>query len=87
MGHRRYELAEKQAKLYGIGGIGRHAWEHGFVTGYEYIEDTIKESINTLEELVEKINNKPLTEQIFLTRDLNTLKAKIEVLKSLLDEQ
>ena len=55
--------------------------ELGFIAGFSAKEEIIKESLNTLENLVEDINNLPLTEQIFKSRDLDRVNNKIEILK------
>ena len=57
---------------------------YGFLAGFSAKEEIIKETLNTLTQLVGEINNLPLTEQIFKSRDLDRLNNKIEILKSLL---
>ena len=55
-----------------------------FLAGFSAKEKQIKESLKEIQQLINEIENKSLQEQIFLTRDLNTLKAKEEILRSLL---
>lgn len=49
------------------------------------MENKVKQTLEELELLKEEIKKKPLTEQLFLTRDLNQIEAKITVLKYLLE--
>lgn len=58
--------------------------ESAWLAGFEAQESVIQESIQTLEKLRDDINNLPLVEQMFKSRDLDRINNKIEVLQSLL---
>ena len=61
-----------------------HGDELGFIAGFSAKENIIKETLETLEQLRDKISSLPLTEQIFESRNLNRINNKIEILNSLL---
>jgi len=50
----------------------------------EKLIEKIEKELGELTSLREEISKKPLTEQLFLTRELNTIQSKIEVLEKIL---
>lgn len=58
--------------------------ELGFIAGFSAKEKIIKESLKTLENLRDNINNSPPLEQMLKSRDLGRINNKIEILNSLL---
>jgi len=58
--------------------------ENAYLAGFDAQKSVIKESLQTLEQLRDNINNLPLVEQIFKSRDLDRINNKIEILQSLL---
>lgn len=61
-----------------------HGDELGFIAGFSAKEEIIKESLKTLEDLKDSINNSPPLEQMLKSRDLDRINNKIEILNSLL---
>ena len=55
-----------------------------FKAGFLAKENIIKESLKTLEDLRDNINNSPPLEQMLKSRDLDRINNKIEILNSLL---
>lgn len=80
------QLAEQYTEGKSSSSVFQEAHKRDFLAGFSAKEELIKETLNTLTQLVGEINNLPLAEQIFKSRDLDRLNNKIEVLKSLIDE-
>ena len=78
------QLAEEYAEGKSSSSVFREAHIRDFLAGFSAKEKQIKESLKEIQQLINEIENKSMQEQIFLTRDLNTLKAKEEILRSLL---
>jgi hypothetical protein len=76
-------LAEDFCNREGLSWENEYAKE-SFLEGFRAKENIIKETLKTLQQLIDSINNLSLTEQVFKSRDLDRLNNKIEVLQSLL---
>lgn len=78
------QLAEEFSKNSSIYPSAEDDTYFGFIAGFLAKENIIKESLKTLEDLRDNINNSPPLEQMLKSRDLDRINNKIEILNSLL---